>query len=439
MLKQAFFRTGTIFLGILVQIDRNMDRIIEKKRWTPKRILSLSGGAILVILIVSAVWSNGGKSNLNVDEKRITISEVKKGVFQEFIPVDGVVMPIKTIYLDAPEGGRVEEIYVEDGAMLEKGAPIMLLANTDLQLDLMNRETAVFDLINNMQNTRINMEQNRIRQLNQLADVDYALVEAERKYKVNKKLYEEKVIGAQEYNESKNNYDYQVRKKHLTERTLRQDSISSVQQLKQMAESVSRMQSNLKLMRKKADDLLIKAPVAGQLTSLTAEIGESKTRGQRLGQVDVLNGFKVRADIDEHYISRIFAGQTGKFNFAGNNYKLVIRKIYTQVINGRFQVDMEFVGEAPEGIRRGQSLQIRLALSDQTQAILVPKGGFYQQTGGNWIYKMDESGKKAYKATIRLGRQNPEFYEVLEGLNEGDKVLTSSYESYGNKDELTIK
>jgi HlyD family secretion protein len=416
-----------------------MDRVLEKKKWTAKKIFSLAGVAIVVILLISAFWSTSGKSNLNVDAKRITISEVRRGIFQEFIPVDGVVMPIKTIYLDAPEGGRVEEVYVEDGAMLEKGAPIMLLSNTDLQLDLMNRETAVFELINNLQNTRINMEQNRIRQLNQLADVDFALVEAERKHKVNQRLFDEKVIGAQEYSETKNNYEYQLRKKQLTERTLRQDSISSAQQIRQMEESVNRMQSNLKLMRKKSEDLLVKAPVAGQITSLIAEIGESKTRGQRLGQVDVLDGFKVRADIDEHYISRIFAGQNGRFNFAGKSYELTIKKIYTQVVNGRFQVDMEFTGEVPEGIRRGQTLQVRLALSDQTQAVLVPKGGFYQQTGGNWIYKLDESGKKAYKANIKLGRQNPEYYEVVEGLQEGDKVLTSSYESYGDKDELTIK
>jgi HlyD family secretion protein len=196
-----------------------MDRVLEKKKWTAKKIFSLAGVAIVVILLISAFWSTSGKSNLNVDRKRITISEVRRGVFQEFIPVDGVVMPIKTIYLDAPEGGRVEEIYVEDGAMLEKGAPIMLLSNTDLQLDLMNRETAVFELINNLQNTRINMEQNRIRQLNQLADVDFALVEAARKHKVNQRLFDEKVIGAQEYSETKNNYEYQLRKKQLTERT----------------------------------------------------------------------------------------------------------------------------------------------------------------------------------------------------------------------------
>ncbi len=416
-----------------------MDRVIQKKKWNTKRIMTLAGVVLLVVLMAASYMSTSGKSNLNVDEKRITVSQVRKGVFQEFIPIDGVVMPLKTIYLDAAEGGRVEKVFVEDGAILKEGDPILLLSNTDLQLDLVNRETAAFDLKNNLQNTRINMEQNRIRQLNQLADVEYALLEAKRLHEVNKKLYDEKVIGLQEYNQTKNNYDYQVRKRQLTIQTLHQDSISSKQQIKQMKETLSRMNSNMGLMRKKAEDLMLKAPVDGQITSLMAEIGESKTRGQRLGQVDVLDGFKVRADIDEHYISRIFSGQKGIFTFAGKTYELVIKKIYTQVTNGRFQVDMEFVADVPEGIRRGQTLQIRLALSDQTQALLLPKGGFYQQTGGNWIYKLDANGKVAYKAQIRLGRQNPEYYEITEGLQEGDKVVTSSYESYGNKDELTIK
>jgi HlyD family secretion protein len=350
------------------------------------------------------------------------------------------VLPIKTIYLDAIEGGRVEELFVEDGAMMEKDQPIMKLANTDLELDLANRETGVFDLITNMQRLRNEAEQNSIRQLNQLAEVDNALAEAERVYKANKKLFDEKVIAQQEFQSSKNLYDYQVRRKKLTEQTLVNDSISTKQRLAQMQESVNRTQVALGLMRKKAADLVVKAPVAGQLTSLNAEIGESKTRGQRLGQLDVLSGFKVRAEIDEHYRSRVFVGLKGGFTYAGKDYELSIKKDYSTVTDGRFQVDMEFTGEVPKGIRRGQTLQIRLALSDQTQnAILLPRGGFYQQTGGNWIYKLTESGGSAVKVDIRLGRQSPEYYEVLEGLAPGDKVVTSSYENYGDKDELRIK
>ena len=416
-----------------------MDRVIVKKTWTTQRIFLLAGSVVLVVLIGAIFLSTSGKSRLNVDTQKIMISEVKKGNFHEFIPINGVVMPITTIYLDAIEGGRVEELYVEDGALLQKGQAIMKLANTDLELELANRETAVYDLITTMQNTRNLAEQNSIRQLNQLADVDNALAETERVYKMNKKLFDEKVIAQQEFQSTLNMYNYQVRRKKLTEQTLRQDSISTRQQIQQMQEAIRRTQAALVLMRKKAEDLIVKAPVAGQLTSRNAEIGESKTRGQRLGQLDVLSGYKVRADIDEHYISRIFAGLTGEFTFANKDYPLSIKKIYTQVTNGRFQVDMVFDKEVPEGIRRGQTLQIRLALSDETQALLLPKGGFYQQTGGNWIFKVDESGRRAYRVDIRLGRQNPEYYEVTEGLQPGEKVITSSYENYGDMQELVIK
>lgn len=399
----------------------------------------IAGSVLLVILIAASYLSTSGKSKLRVDTQKIMVSEVKKGTFQEFIPINGVVLPITTIYLDAIQGGRVDELYVEDGAILQKGQPIMKLANTDLELDLANRETAVFDLITNMQRARNEAQQNSIRQLNQLADVDNALAEAERIYQMNKKLFDEKVIAQQEYQSSLNSYNYQLRRKKLTEQTLRQDSISTNQQIRQMQESVKRTQVALGLMRKKADDLIVRAPVAGQLTSRNAEIGESKTPGQRLGQLDVLSGFKVRADIDEHYISRVFAGLIGEFTFANKTYPLKIKKIYTQVTNGRFQVDMEFTKSVPEGIRRGQTLQIRLALSDETQALLLPKGGFYQQTGGNWVFKVDESGSRAYRVDIRLGRQNPEYYEVTEGLVPGDKVVTSSYENYGDMQELVIQ
>jgi HlyD family secretion protein len=416
-----------------------MDVIIKKKKWTPKKIMLLAGSALLVVLVVSSILSSNGAAKLNVDNQRITISQVTKGNFQEFIPIDGVVQPIKTIYLDATEGGTVQHILVEDGATLRQGQPILTLANTDLQLEMVNRETAVFDLINNLQHTRNLMQQNRIQQLNQLADIEYNLIEAKRVYDMNRQLFQDKVIPRQDYQQSKNNYDYQVRKRSLTKQTLRQDSISMAHQVQQMQESVTRMKANLALMRKKMDDLTIKAPVSGQITSLNAEIGESKGRGQRIGQIDVLNGFKVRANIDEHYISRIFAGQQGEFTFNDQRYELRVKKIFTQVTNGQFQVDLEFAQATPKGIRRGQTLQVRLALSDQTQAVLVPKGGFYQKTGGNWIFKVDANGNKAFRTDIRLGRQNPEYYEVLEGLEPGDQVVTSSYDNYEDMGELVIK
>lgn len=416
-----------------------MDRVIEKKTWSKKRILTIAGIAGLILLITASVFFTSGKSRLNVDAERLTISEIKRGPFQEFIPVNGVVLPVTTIYLDAIEGGRVEEKFVEDGAMVKKDQPILRLSNTDLELSLANQETAVFDVLTQMQNTKNNAVQNTIRHYNQKADVDNALTEAERLYKLNKYLHEEKAIGAQEFKSSENNYKYQLDRKKLTDQTLSQDAVSNRQQIGQMGASYARMQNALALMRRKVGDLVVRAPVDGQLTSLDAEIGQSKSKGERLGQIDVMSGYKVRADIDEHYISRIVIGQEGEATFAGKTYKLKIRKVYTQVTNGRFQVDMEFVDAVPEGIRRGQTLQIRLALSDETEAVLVQKGGFFQQTGGNWIFKVNSDGSKAYKVDVQLGRQNPDYYEVLSGLQPGDKVVTSSYENYGNMQELILK
>jgi HlyD family secretion protein len=402
-------------------------------------VLTIAGVTSIIALICASYYFTSGNSRLNVDTERITINEITKGSFQEFIPVNGIVLPITTIYLDAVEGGRVEQVFVEDGEVMKKDQPILKLANTDLELSLANQETAVFDVLTQMQNTRNNADQNTIRQLNQLAEVENALTEAERVYKLNKRLYDEKVIGGQEFRSSENNYNYQLRRKKLTVETLMKDSSSGKQQLGQMRESYSRMQNALTLMRRKVGDLIVRAPVDGQLTSLDAEVGQSKNKGERLGQIDVLSGFKVRADIDEHYISRIFTGLIGEFTLAGKTYKLSIRKVYTQVTNGRFQVDMEFVGGVPQGIRRGQTLQVRLALGDETQAILLAKGGFFQQTGGNWIFKLNDNGTIAYKTDIQLGRQNPDYYEVLDGLKPGDKVVTSSYENYGNMQELVLK
>ncbi len=333
----------------------------------------------------------------------------------------------------------MEEKFVEDGAIVKKSQPILRLANTDLELSLSNQETQVFNVLTQMQNTRNNAEQNTIRQLNQMAEVDIAVTETERVYKLNKKLYDQNAIGSQEYKSSENNYNYQQRRKKLTQETLNKDLFSGKQQISQAGQSYARMQNALALMRRKVGDLIVRAPIDGQLTSLDAEMGQSKNKGERLGQIDVMSGFKVRVDIDEHYISRIFPDLKGDVTLSGKEYKLKIKKVYTQVTNGRFQVDMEFTDAVPRGIRRGQTLQIRLSLSDETQAVLVPKGGFFQQTGGNWIFKLSGDGSKAYKVDIQLGRQNPDYYEVISGLKSGDKVITSSYENYGNMQELVLK
>ncbi|RNL90638.1 efflux RND transporter periplasmic adaptor subunit [Sinomicrobium pectinilyticum] len=415
-----------------------MDIPIKKKRFTTSRIIMLVGGVLLLSLIIFTIISSSGGSKLNVDTERITISEVKQGVFQENIPVNGIVLPITTIYLDAVEGGRVEEKFVEDGAVMKAGDPILRLSNTDLELSLVNQETAVYNLLTQMQIQQNAARQNTINRLNQLTDVENSLIEAKRIYELNKRLFDEKAVGKQELLESENNYNYQKERMKLAEEVVKQDSMASRQELDQAESSYNRTRNALDLMRKKVGDLVVRAPVDGQLTSLDAEIGQSKTKGERLGQIDVLSGFKVRADIDEHYISRIYNGQSGSFTFKNETYTLVIKKVYTQVTNGRFQVDMHFEGDVPEGIRRGQTLQIRLALSQEKEALLLAKGGFFQKTGGNWVFKVSEDGKSAYKQEIRLGSQNTEYYEVLEGLQPGDKVVTSGYDNFGDIQELIL-
>jgi len=416
-----------------------MDIPLNKKRFTPKKIAIIVGSVLIVALILFVILSSSGNSKLNVEKERITISEVKKGNFQENIPVNGVVLPISTIYLDAMEGGRVEEKFVEDGTIMKKGEPIIRLSNTDLELSLVNQETQVYNLLTQMQISQNAARQNTINKRNNLTDVENNLIEGKRKYELNKKLYEKGAVGRQDYMESENNYNYHKEKYQLANEVLAQDSLSSKQESQQARESYVRTTKALELMRRKVGDLIVKAPVDGQLTALDAEIGQSRQKGERLGQIDVISGYKVRAEIDEHYISRIFNGQRGSFSFNGEDYELEIRKVYTQVANGRFQVDMHFLNGVPENIRRGQSLQIKLALSQEKEAVLISKGGFFQQTGGNWIFKVSEDGKTAYKTPIRLGSQNTEYYEVLEGIEPGDKVITSSYSNFGDIEELILE
>jgi HlyD family secretion protein len=416
-----------------------LDTVLQKKRWSFKRIALLGGAVLIVGLMASGYLLGSGKSRVKVALSNLVIADIRKGPFQEFIPVNGVVMPITSIYLDAAEGGRLEEKFVEDGAFLKKGDPILKLSNTDLELSLANQETAVFNLLTQMQISRNAAQQNTIGKLNQMADVESSWEEAERTYLMNKKLFDQKMIAAQEFKQSQIAYNYQVKKKKLTTQILKQDSTLTKQELYQSAQSFQRTQNALAVMRKKVEDLTVRAPVSGQLTSLDAEIGQNKNKGERLGQIDVISGFKVRAEIDEHYISRIFPGLQAEFSFNNKKSLLRVKKIFTQVLQGKFQVDMEFVGETPEGIRRGQTLQVRLALSDATNALLLPRGGFYQKTGGNWIFKVSKDGKTAHRTDLRIGRQNPDFYELKGGLVSGDRVIISGYEAYGDMQELVLK
>jgi HlyD family secretion protein len=401
--------------------------------------MTIAGITALVLLIGGAIYSTSGKSKLDVDVDRITISTITKGQFQENIPVNGVVMPLTTINLDATDGGRVEEKYVEDGAVLKAGDPIVKLSNTDLELSLANQQTQVYNAEIQMNISRNNAEQYTISKLQNMADVDLAYKEALRVYKLDKDLYARKAIGLQEYETAVNQYDYQVKREKLAKQILSQDTVMVKQQAQQAQEQYAQMRQTLDLLKKKVSDLTVRAPVAGQLTAFDSEIGQDKKAGDQLGQIDVLTGFKVRASIEEHYVPRVFNGFKGTVDFAGKTYNLVIKKVFQEIVNGQFSADMYFVGPVPQGIRKGQTLQITLNLSDPTTALLLPRGGFFQQTGGNWIFKVSEDGKTAYKTDIQINRQSPDYYELTSGLKEGDKVITSSYETYGNNEVLVLK
>jgi len=417
-----------------------VDRKIEKKTWNTKRVLTIGGITALVLLIAGSIYFTSGKSKLDVDPERLTISEIKKGPFQEFIPINGVVMPITTIMLDAADGGKVEERYVEDGAIIKKGQPILRLSNPDLQLILANQETGVYGQQTQMQISHNNALSATVSKLQNMADVESNYREAERLYILDKQLYSEKAIGLQEYQIAKNNYDYQLNKRKLTRQILSQDTVIVQQQDQQSKEQIAQMKSALQMMRDKVTNLTIRAPIDGQLTALDAEVGQTKHAGDKIGELDVTTGFKVRANVDEHYSNRVFTGLTAYYpTDDGKNYKLTVKKVFVQIVNGQFQVDMEFVGAVPKGIRKGQTLQIKLVFSDEVPALLLPKGGFYQQTAGNWIFKLSEDGKTAYRTDIQVGRYNTDNYELLRGLKPGDKVITSSYETYGDIQELVLK
>jgi HlyD family secretion protein len=416
-----------------------VDRKIEKSAWNSKRIMTIAGIIAIIALVAGSIYFTSGKSKYNAPIDRITISEIKKGPFQEFIPVNGTVLPQITYYLDAVQGGTVQERYVEDGAKLKKGDPILKLSNTDVELSLANSENNVYNVQTQMQISKNQADQNTVNRLQTMADAESLFKDAERVYNLDKKLYAQKAIGLQEYQQAENNYNYQLQKKKLATRILQQDSVMSKEQAKQSQEQYQQMKKSLELMRKEVSDLIVRAPIDGQLTSLDAEIGQNKNRGEHLAQFDGLTGLKVQALVDEHYISRVIAGLTAYYPTDDKVYKLIVKKVFTAVgTGGQFKVDLLFTGETPPGLRKGQTLQIRLAFSDEAPALLLPKGGFYQQTGGNWIFKVSDDGKTAYKVDIQLNRQNPDYYEVTRGLKPGDKVITSSYENYGDIQELVL-
>jgi len=417
----------------------SMDQIIKKKKWPTRRIVTYAAAGAFAMLILYLLIFQSNRSTLNVESDKLTISSVERGPFQEFIPVMGEVLPVQTIFLDVEEGGLVEKIYIEAGSTVKQGDKILKLSNTSLLMDIMYREAELFQQINNLRNTRLLFEQSRLALEQDLADFDFQVEKTMRKFESYRSLYEEKLISRNDFEDTRDEYDMVKNKRRLAAESQEKELTFRQQQIGQLEEAVRRMEQNLRVAKSKLDNLTLRAPITGTLTSLQAEPGQSKSPGERLGQIDAPEGFKARAEIDEFYIDRVQKGKPGQFELAGGTYRMVVSRVYPEVLAGKFSVDLEFPGRQAPGIRRGQTLHVRLELSDVSEALLLPRGGFFQKTGGNWVFVLEADGKTAVKRDVRLGRQNPDVFEVLDGLKAGERVITSSYDNFGDNERLVLK
>lgn len=415
-----------------------MDKQLKKKKWTVKRIATYGGIALLVFFVSYQFLFADRRSKLKVETEKITISTVERGVFQEFIPQTGTVEPSRTVYLDAIEGGNIKQIVKESGSMVKKGDLILEITNLSRELSVLQQEAQLVESINRSRDTRLGLTRNDLEQRNALAQIDNQLAILEPQYKRQKTLFEKKLISKQEFERTEADYRYNLQRRAITYEVYRKDSLNRISQLKDIDASESKMRLNLEGVGKILDNLKLRAPIAGQLSRPQLEVGQAVTQGQRLGQVDILGSYKVRVPIDELYLPRISTGLHATTSFAGKDYSLVITYIYPTITNGRFEVDMDFDGETPDGIRRGQSLRLRIELGQSSEELLLSVGGFYKDTGGNWVFVVEEGGDRAVRRDIKLGRKNTEHFEVLEGLQPGDRVITSSYENFGNNEVLIL-
>ena len=417
----------------------SMDRIIESKKGIQKKHILWGLSGIMIIFIIIKIIFGDHSSILRVERDRLIISTVEEGMFSDYISVTGKVEPKTTIYLDAAEGGRVEKRLIEEGAMVKKGDVILKLENRQLFQTILNSEAALAEKENYLRNTRVSFETEQIISKRNLLDNEYKMTRKRRTLYQNEILFRQKSISREEYLQSKEDYEYEIKLQELNKLKTKNDSLFSVTSMLTLESDLGKMRQMFRMVRERLEDLNVKAPVDGQLGMLDAEVGQSISPGQRIGQINVLTDFKIDAHIDEHYIDRITYGLPGSFERNGTQYNLVVRKVYPEVRNGQFEIDMVFEGRSPETIRTGQTYQIKLELGESDRAIIIPRGDFFQTTGGQWIFVIEKAGKEASKRLIKIGKQNPQYYEVTEGLQSGENVITSGYELFGNNDRLIFK
>ncbi len=414
-----------------------MDRIIAKKTSWRSRLFKV-GIAFILVTSAALMFYGFSEKEYKVSMERLTLEEVKYDVFQEYIPLNGIVEPIKSIYIDAVEGGRVEEIYVEDGRDIEAGVPIIRLTNQQFQMDAINREAQLLDQQNNLRNSRLQMDQQTSSLRSEILRLDYDIAEAERDNKMNQQLFADSAISRVEYEKSRERLLYLKKSKLLNQEKLKMDSLFRLNQTGQIESSLSLVQRNLHFLDETVENLVVKAPITGMLSQLQVELGQSISPGSRIGQIDDMSALKIRSTVAEHYVSRVVPGLGAVIKIDQVEYNLQVSKVYPEVTNGQFTIDLVFVGTKPESIRRGQTLQLTLALGEKGEALQVARGAYFQQTGGNWIFVLRKDGK-AVKREIKLGRQNADYYEVLEGLQQGERVITSRYDLFGDAEIIVIE
>ena len=413
-----------------------MDRVIDQRE---KRWWYWIAGAAVVLALAWLMFSGAGSDKAyTVDGQRLSIATVEKGIFQDYIPLRAAVEPLKTVYLDAIEGGRVERVFVEEGAVVQQGDALLELSNTTLQLDVIAREAEVSEQLNNLRNTQLAIEQNRLKLRGDLIEIDYQIVRLERQIKRLERITEAQLMSRDELENAQDELKYWQARREVTQASQAQDEKLRVAQITQLESSIEQLEQNLTIARANLDNLRVLAPRSGKLTSLDAEIGESKARGQRLGQIDDIDQFKASALVNEFYINRVRLGQTAEARVGGQAQQLEVSKIYPEVRNGQFEVDLTFAEGAPPDIRRGQTLQLNLSLGDQVEAILLENGPFFQDTGGAWAFVLTAEGDEAYRRRLQLGRRNPAYIEVESGLVPGDRVVISQYTGLQEIDRLRL-
>jgi len=415
-----------------------MDIAIEQKKGLRrKHIPYIAGGSVLFMMMVWMIFGNHDK-RMNVEKERLVIETVTKSQFNDYIRISGQVEPINTIQLSAVEGGMVSEKVKEEGAMVHQGDVIVRMKNSMLNLNILDSEAQLAEKQNFLRNTQVSMEQEKLNLKKEKLQLDLDVERKKRKYLQYQQLNSENLTSKEEYLQAKEDYEFAVNSRNLVVERQKQDSVYRGIQIKQMEESLHNMRENLLLVRQRVENLNVKAPVDGQLGLLEVEIGQSVAAGGRIGQISVLSDYKVEALIDEHYIDKVRSGLIATFERQDKNFALRVRKVYPEVRDKQFKTDFVFAGERPENIRAGQTYYINLQLGESTDALLIPRGSFYQTTGGQWIFVVSPDGKKAVRRNISIGRQNPLYYEVLSGLQPGEKVITSGYDIFGDSQELNL-